>query len=153
MEGVDFHDTFAPVGKLVTVCSLLTVAVKKEWIVHQLDVINAFLYGYLDEDIYMKIPQGFLRKEETRLCKLHKSLYGLRQASRNWYKKFTSVLHGIGFKKSRAGHYFFVYKQGKTFVAALIYVDDVIIVVNDDVKIQNTKTHLDENFSIKYLGI
>ena len=153
MEGLDFHDTFAPVAKLVTVRPLLAVAFKRDWIIHQLDVNNAFLDGDLDEEVYMKIPQGFSKENETRVCRLRKSLYGLKQASRNWYKKFTTVLLTLGFKGSKADHSLFIYKEKGVFVATLIYVDDVIIVGNDPVKIQHTKTHLNEKFSIKDLGV
>lgn len=59
MEGVDYHDMFTPTEKLVTVKTLLSMAVKRDWAIHQLDVNNAFLYGDLNEQIYMKIPQGF----------------------------------------------------------------------------------------------
>lgn len=153
IEGIDFHETFAPVAKLVTVRSLLAVAAKHNWFVHQLDVNNAFLHGDLIEDVYMKIPQGFAKKGETRVCKLRKSLYGLRQASRNWYHKFTRAIIALGFRQSRADHSLFIYKRGKVYVVVLIYVDDVILAGNDTGKIQEIKTYLDEKFSIKDLGI
>nr|KAJ0186503.1 hypothetical protein LSAT_V11C900486210 [Lactuca sativa] len=152
MEGVDFHDTFAPVAKLVTVRVLLTIAVKHGWIIHQLDVNNAFLHGDLNEEIYMKIPQGFRKENETRVCKLKKSLYGLKQASRNWYQKFTTTLQKLEYRQSQADHSLFIHKHGDVFVAALIYVDDVIIVGNNQTKIEDTKSSLDTSFSIKDLG-
>lgn len=152
MEGIDFHDTFAPVAKLVTVRTLLAVAVKKNWIINQLDVNNAFLHGELHEEVYMKIPQGFEKGKENKVCRLRKSLYGLKQASRNWYQKFTSSLRMIGFRQSQADHSLFIFKTENSFVAALIYVDDVIIVGNDVKKIKETKTFLNEKFSIKDLG-
>ncbi|KAJ9542449.1 LOW QUALITY PROTEIN: hypothetical protein OSB04_028955 [Centaurea solstitialis] len=151
-EGVDYHDTFAPVAKLVTVRTLLAVAVKKDWIINQLDVNNAFLHGDLDEEVYMKIPHGFSKEKETRVCKLKKSLYGLKQASRNWYQKFTTSLLNMGFKQCKADYSLFIRKQKNSFVAALIYVDDVIIVGNDRDRIQAIKNELDKQFSIKDLG-
>ena len=88
-EGEDFHETFAPVAKLVTLRTLLTIAVNNEWIIQQLDVNNAFLHGDLSEEIYMKVPQGFAKENDQRVCKLKRSIYGLKQASRNWFEKFT----------------------------------------------------------------
>ncbi|KAJ0845012.1 putative RNA-directed DNA polymerase [Helianthus annuus] len=153
MEGVDFHETFASVAKLVTVRTLLTVAVKQRWHMHQLDVNNAFLHGDLHEDVYMKIPQGFSKPGDNRVCKLRKSLYGLKQALRNWYQKFTNSLVGIGFKQTGADHSLFTLKSDGVFLAALIYVDDVIIVGNDLKRIEEVKVFLNDKFSIKDLGI
>ncbi|CAM8942689.1 unnamed protein product [Rhodiola kirilowii] len=152
VEGVDFHETFAPVAKLVTVRTLLAVAVKRGWEVHQLDVKNAFLHGDLKEEVYMRVPEGFAKKGETRVCRLKKSIYGLKQASRNWYQKFTESLVSIGFRQSKADHSLFIYENGDHYCAALIYVDDVILAGNDNQKICTVKKFLDNRFSIKDLG-
>lgn len=152
IEGVDYHDTFAPVAKLVTIRTLITVAVKRNWLLHQLDVNNAFLHGDLQEEVYMKIPQGFSNNEENRVCRLRKSLYGLKQASRTWYQKFTISLLDIGYKQSYADHSLFTYQNNSKFVALLIYVDDVVIAGNDEDMIKKTKDHLNTSFSIKDLG-
>ncbi|CAL1377952.1 unnamed protein product [Linum trigynum] len=152
IEGVDFHDTFAPVAKLVTVRCLLAIAVTRGWHIHQLDVNNAFLHGDLEEEVYMQIPQGFARPGETRVCRLRKSIYGLRQASRNWYQKFTQALLELGFVQSRADHALFTYRRGETFVVALIYVDDVILAGTDLNFIGQVKGFLHDRFTIKDLG-
>ncbi|GJW21073.1 retrovirus-related pol polyprotein from transposon TNT 1-94 [Tanacetum coccineum] len=155
MEGVDYHETFAPVVKLVTVRTLLAVATKKDWIIHQLDVNNAFLHGDLEEEVYMKIPQGFLKEGETRVCRLRKSLYGLKQASRNWYHNITSFLLTLNFKQSKADYSLFTYQKEEIYVAILIYVDDVIIVGNNTKKIHQIKKQrqLDDEFSNKDLDV
>ncbi|XP_021986473.1 uncharacterized mitochondrial protein AtMg00810-like [Helianthus annuus] len=79
-------------------------------------------------------------------------IYGLKQASRNWYQKFTKSLVELGFRQSKADYSLFIYKSERSYVVALIYVDDVVIVGNDSVKIQHTKDQLNEMFSIKDMG-
>ncbi|GKD16384.1 putative RNA-directed DNA polymerase, partial [Tanacetum coccineum] len=98
-------------------------------------------------------PVAKLVTVRTLLALLNKSLYGLKQTSRNWYQKFTSSLLELGFKQCKADYSLFIFKKDACFVAALIYVDDVIMVGNEVKKIQHTKEELDKCFSNKNLGV
>jgi len=91
-EGLDYHETFSPVAKMVTVRTTISVAASQDWPLYQMDVHNAFLQGDLNENVYMEMPQGFQTQSEYKVCKLLKSLYGLKQASRQWNQKVTEVL-------------------------------------------------------------
>ena len=153
LEGVDYQDTFSPTAKIISVRCLLALAAFNNWSIHQLDVNNAFLHGELNEEIYMTPPPGLRRQgEEELVCRLHKSLYGLKQASRQWFSKFSESICSAGYEQSRADYSLFTRKQGKSFTALLIYVDDILITGNDIDSINATKKFLHSNFRIKELG-
>lgn len=109
-EGIDFFKTFSPVAKLVTVKVLLALAATHGWHISQLDVNNAFINGNLSEEICMDLSLGYIPLKtqadlsSKMVCKLYKSIYGLRQASRQWYSKFSQALLHSGFSQSHSDH-------------------------------------------------
>ena len=131
VEGVDYNETFAPVAKMVIVRAFLAVAAVKNWVLHQMDVHNAFLHGDLDEEVYMKLPPGFNVRTPGLVCRLKKSLYGLRQAPRCWYAKLAASLKTYGFLQSYSDYSLFTLHQGSVQLNVLVYVDDLIISGND----------------------
>lgn len=100
VEGINYQETFSPIAKLTTLHCLLTVAAARHWFTHQLDVQNAFLYGDLHEIIYMEPPPSLRRQGEDMVCRLNKSLYGLKQASRSWFSTFFESIQKSGYQLS-----------------------------------------------------
>jgi hypothetical protein len=101
IEGIDFQETFSPVARYEAICFLLAHTALKDWELKAMDIKTAFLYGELNEEIYMEQPEGFAKREqENQVCRLKKAIYGLKQASRTWNKKLHITLLEQGFKRT-----------------------------------------------------
>lgn len=150
-EGIDYSEMFAPVVKMTTVRAFLGVASAKNWKLHQMDVHNEFLHVDLTEEVYMKPPPRFRPNEPNMVCRLKKSLYGLKQASRCWFKKFKGALLGYGFTQSYSDYSMFYLRKEGSEIYVLVYVDDLIIGGDDSEGISRFKAYLNECFHMKDL--
>lgn len=117
-----------------------------------MDVHKAFLHGDLNEEVYMRLPPGF-SSSPGKVCRLRKSLYGLRQAPRNWFAKLSSALKSFGFTQSYANYSLFSYHRSGVILHVLVYVDDLIIARNNSSSIVDFKNYLGSCFHMKDLGI
>ncbi|XP_071909660.1 uncharacterized protein [Coffea arabica] len=153
-HGIDYQETFAPVAKINSIRVLLSLAINANWPLYQLDVKNAFLNGDLEEEVFMSLPPGFVDKYGVgKVCKLKKSLYGLKQSPRAWFERFSKVVKKFGFLQSQADHTLFYRhsKEGKVAIL-IVYVDDIILTGDDCGGLENLKKFLAKEFEIKDLG-
>ncbi|PKU71322.1 Retrovirus-related Pol polyprotein from transposon TNT 1-94 [Dendrobium catenatum] len=151
--GINYTETFSPVAKMPTIRLLLTLAVNRQWPMHQLDVSNAFLHGDLPDDIYMRQPPGFTDPNQPdAVCKLQKSLYGLKQAPRQWFTKLTTFLQTQGFRFSRSDPSLLIFHKNNIQIYFLIYVDDFLITGNNASAIKQLLQQLQAQFALKQLG-
>jgi len=107
VKGLDYYETFSLVAKTVTILTTLEMAAAKGWELHQMDVHNVFLYGNLNDDVYMKLPPGLQVSQPRLVCKLQKSLYSLRQAPCCWFAKLSFALLRYAFKQYQKDHSLF----------------------------------------------
>ena len=149
VQGLDYSEVFSPVVRYAGFRSLLAFANVNDLEVHQMDVTTAFLHGELDHEIYMEQPEGFVDEANpTHVCKLKKSLYGLKQSARLWNSTLTQHLLSDGYKKSSADECIFIKTAGKNFVILAVYVDDVIPVSNNTQMMEEEKLKLMKKFEM-----
>ncbi|WVZ21045.1 hypothetical protein V8G54_008367 [Vigna mungo] len=151
--GVDYTEIFAPVAKLNTVRVLLSLAVNLDWPLQQFDVKNTFLHGELSEEVYMELPPGCMvpKKHSQKVCKLKKSLYGLKQSPRAWFGRFSEARTVFGYHQSNSDHTLFIKKQHGKITAFIIYVDDMIVTGNDPEEQKALQSYLFRKFEMKDL--
>ncbi len=120
---------------------------------HQMDVKTAFLNGDLYKDVYMAQPEGFVMKEKEHMgCHLKKSIYGLKQESRQWYLKFDHIIRQFGFKENKKDDCIYAKFKESKFIFLILYVDDILLASNDKNMLLETKKFLVSKFEMKDLG-
>jgi hypothetical protein len=149
IPGVDYNETYAPVAKLASLRILLAIAAAYDLDIDQMDVVTAFLANLLDEEIYMEQPEGFTDGTD-KVCKLGRSIYGLKQSARLWNKRLDARLKEIGFDQTHSDHCVYINKSTGVIVA--IWVDDLIIFGKDSVGVDLLKRQLGSAFDMKDMG-
>ena len=150
--GIDYDEISSPVVRFYSIRLLLTFAVQHDFLIHQMDVETAFLNGKLDEEIYMQQPEGYLKpRKEHLVCKLKKSLYGLKQSSRCWNKAFREGFEKISFTQASADPCVFIRKEDTLTIIA-IHVDDMMILAENISEMQRLKESLKLQFKMKDMG-
>ncbi|GJV98312.1 retrotransposon protein, putative, ty1-copia subclass [Tanacetum coccineum] len=151
--GIDYEETFSPVADIRAIRILIAIAAYYDYEIWQMDVKTAFLNGRLDEDIYMEQPEGYVDpKFPNGVCKLQRAIYGLKQASRQWNKRFDEEIKRFGFIQNRDEPCVYRKASGSDVVFLILYVDDILIMGNNIPKLKEVKDYLGKCFSVKDLG-
>ena len=153
-EGLDYDETFSPVVRSESVRSVIALASKNGLKLHQMDITTAFLNGDLEEEVYMKQPEGFLADgQEHLVCRLKKSIYGLKQSPRCWNQVLDAQLKLMGFKQSTSDPCIYTSKTklDGLFILA-VYVDDILLAGKSQQELAQVKADLGKRFQLKDMG-
>jgi hypothetical protein len=153
VEGLDFNELFSPVVRFETVRLMFAVAALEAWYITGVDVKSAFLYGKLDEEIYMRQPEGFIaRGQERKVLRLQRAIYGLKQAGLAWWKQLKVSMKALGFKSLSSDAGIFFCYVGKNIVIAIVYVDDCMFVGNNKRLVDEKKKLFMDKWECRDLG-
>ena len=153
IEGLDFDETFSPVGRLEAIKIFLSFACHKRFKFYQMDVKLDFLNGDLNEEVYMEQPEGFKLSDNPDLvCKLKKDLYGLKQAPRAWYQRLDTYLKEKGFKRGTTDNNLYIKTEDNDLLIVLVYVDDIIFGCNKDSLVQWFAYTMESKFEMSMIG-
>ncbi|KAJ9560006.1 hypothetical protein OSB04_005166 [Centaurea solstitialis] len=152
-DGIDYKETFSPVSKKDSLRIIMALVAHYDLELHQMDVKTAFLNGELQEEVYMSQPEGYtLKGQEDKVCKLKKSINGLKQASRQWYLKFNETINAFGFEENVVDPCIYLKISGRKFIFLVLYVDDILLASSDLGLLHETKVYLSKNFEMKDMG-
>jgi hypothetical protein len=151
-EVIDYIETFSPVSCKDSLRIIMMLVAHYDLELHQIDVKTAFLNEDLLENVYMAQPKGFAVKGKEHMgCHLRKSIYGLKQASRQWYLKFDETIRSFGFKENEEDNCIYAKFRNGKFIFLILYVDDILLASSDVSLLLETKMSLSSNFDMKDL--
>jgi hypothetical protein len=150
-EGIDYEETFSLVSRYTSIRTIIALAAKMKWKLHQMDVKTTFLV--IEEEVYIEKPQGFeVEEKKSHVCKLNKSLHRLKQAPRAWYGHIDSFLTSLGFTKSKEDSNLYFKIMDNEPVILLLYVDDLFLTREENLIVECKRRRTSE-FEMKYLGL
>ncbi|GJT86919.1 retrotransposon protein, putative, ty1-copia subclass [Tanacetum coccineum] len=150
---IDYKETFSPVADIRAIRIVIAIAAFYNYENWQMDFKTGFLNGYLNEEVYMEQPEGFVsQKYLNRVCKLKYSIYGLKQASMQWNKRFDDEIKKFGFSQNRDEPCVYVKASWSYVTFLILYVDDILIMGNNIPMLQDVKSYLGRCFAMKDLG-
>ena len=152
-EGIDYKETFSLVSSKDSFRTIMALVAHFDLELHQIDVKTAFLNGDIDETIYMVQPKNFVSGDTKRMVfKLKKSIYELKQASRQWYYKFHQVIILSGFEMNMVDDCIYHKFNESKHIYLVLYVDDILLATSDIGMLHETKRFLSKKFEMKDLG-
>ncbi|KAH9656751.1 hypothetical protein KPL70_022797 [Citrus sinensis] len=152
-EGIDYKETFSPVSTKDSFRIIMSLVTHFDLELHQMGVKTAFINGDIEEIIYMVQPENFVLGDPKKMvCKLTKSIYGLKQASRQWYFKFHQIIISYGFEANVIDECVYHKFSGSKHIFLVLYVDDILLATNDIGILHDTKSFLSKHFEMKDLG-
>nr|GEY60240.1 retrovirus-related Pol polyprotein from transposon TNT 1-94 [Tanacetum cinerariifolium] len=151
--GIDYEETFSLVADTRAIRILIAIVVFNDCEIWKMDVKTAFLNGYLTEEVYIEQPGGFVNpKFPNRVCKLKRFIYGLKQASRQWNKRFDDEIKKFSFNQNCNEPCVYMKASGSYVTFLILYVDDILIMENNISMLQDVKSYLGRCFAMKDLG-
>ena len=150
--GLDYNESFAPTFHPPTLCIIMALAAVEDLELRSVDITSAFTNGDLDEEIYMRQPEGFHVGSPNQVCRLRKSLYGLKQSARQWDKKLHSVLTELDFKRIESDCSVYIYSNQEVWIIVPIYIDDITLASKSSTAIDKYVQLLSEHFKCCDLG-
>lgn len=152
VKGIDYDETYSPVARYSSIRFLLAMAAKFNLIIHQMDAVSAFLQGDLQEEIYMRQPDG-TNDNTGRVCRLKRALYGLKQSSRVWNDKLNDVLKNkLKFIRSSIDQCIYFKHSNQNTIILAVWVDDIMIFASNATMCTKLKFDLASHFQMKDLG-